>query len=206
MKKRTMAILATGVLMSLGGVAMAGVSFWTSWFSEEGSNWRACGGNYGVQAVQASGNYSDNLALGCNPWPLGNLASDADSVRTYWSRPFSEEGETGIEKTQCALFADGHEECDTIPTGTNLHVCFGGFGSANKGVVTGMACSGSNCDNLQLLCKKPTSGRLGNCSWSGWFSDEQHVVDFGPGRFITGVLCNSHLCDNMKYYVCSAQW
>lgn len=202
MTKRKIAVLVTGLLLSAASAAMAGVSFWTSWFSEEGTYWRTCGGNYGVQALQASGNFSDNLALGCTPWPLGSLSNDG----SYWSNWFSEEGNSGIDKIQCAHFPDGHQECDTIPTGSNLHACFGGFGSANKGVVAGVACSGSNCDSLSLLCKKPASGRLGSCSWSGWFSDEQRLVDFGPGRFVTGVECSSRFCDNMRYYVCSAQW
>ncbi len=205
MTRRTIAMLAGGLVLSAAGAALAAPSFWTAWFSEEGQNWQSCG-TYGVTALQFSGRYSDNIALGCSPWIFGSLTSDVDTGGSYWSDAFSEEGDSGIEKTQCALFPDGHQECDTIPTGSNLHVCFGGFGPNNKGVVTGMACYGRYCDNLRLQCTKPTSGHLGSCAWSGWFSEEQHQVDFGPGFYVTGVECSGSYCDNMRFYVCSAQW
>ena len=203
MTRRMMTVLATGAVLATTGVAGA-VSSWTSFFSEEGQNWRVCPLNEGVQAMQASGNFSDNLALGCTPWPFGDLQNDPDSGGSYWSNPFSEEGASGVEQTQCALFADGHEECDSFPTGSNFHACFGGFGSQNKGVVTGMECSGSHCDKLRLQCQRPVSGRLGNCFWSDEFSDEQHLVDFGPNEYITAVACAGRFCDRMSFYVCAA--
>jgi hypothetical protein len=205
MTRRTMTMLATGAVLATAGVAVAEVTSWTSFFSEEGQNWRQCDVNSGVQAMQASGNFSDNLALGCTPWTFGDLQSDPDSSGSYWSPAFSEEGNSGVDLTKCEPFLDGRDQCDTLPTGSNFHACFGGFGAANKGVVTGMACYGSHCDKLSIHCQKPVAGRLGNCFWSDPFSDEQQLVDFGPDRYITGVQCAGRYCDRMSFYVCTAQ-
>ncbi len=206
MKKRTTFVLAGGAGLLATGAALAGVTFWTPWFSEEGQNWQACGSDYAVDGMRADGEFADNLSLGCSPWIFGSLPGDGDSANSYWSDWFSEEGDSGVDETRCAIYPDGRRECDTIPTGSNLHVCFGGFGPKEKGVITGMACDGAFCDNLSVQCKRPTSGVLGDCFWTGWFSEEQRQLDLLPGEYITGVECNHDYCDNMRFYVCVPRW
>lgn len=183
-----------------GGEKAVDQNGWTPFFSEEGQYYQTCPADCGVNAVRATGDYADNLSLHCTPWAHGSLREDG----SYWSEPFSEEGDTDVEQTQCILWEDGSRTCDTQPLGDNFHLCFGGLGPDNKGIVTGIACYGRYCDAQRIQCKKPATGRLGNCWWSGWFSEEQGIVDFGPNQYVTGYECSGRYCDNKSFYVCAA--
>lgn len=61
---------------------------WTSWFSEEGTNYRNCPSNMIVNELQCSGKYCDNIRLQC-----GTLKSDyrVDTSDRSYVGPFSEE-------------------------------------------------------------------------------------------------------------------
>ncbi|WP_246839086.1 RICIN domain-containing protein [Leptospira wolffii] len=61
-------------------------SWWTDWFSEEGTNYRICDNNGFVTGIKCSGSYCDNVSLKCSQ--LNN-----NNVRTgcYWTGPISEE-------------------------------------------------------------------------------------------------------------------
>jgi M6 family metalloprotease-like protein len=140
-----------------------GASGWTGWTSEEKAPVH-CNEHHGATGFACKGGYCDNVNLYGSHVPL-------DYSTTYWSNYFSEEGPTNIKER---LF------------GSNLHHCFGGFGS-NKGIVTGISCSGGYCDNISLQCTKPASGTLTDCWWSEWLSEEQVLNFFGEGNFITAV-------------------
>ncbi|WP_246053000.1 RICIN domain-containing protein [Leptospira semungkisensis] len=62
-------------------------SWWTDYFSEEGTNYRICDNNGFVTGIQCSGSYCDNVSLRCSQ--LNN-----SGVRTgcYWTAGVSEEG------------------------------------------------------------------------------------------------------------------
>lgn len=61
-------------------------SWWTSYFSEEGTNYRVCGNNGFVTGIRCTGDYCDNVSLRCSQLDNGG-------VRTYcyWTAPVSEE-------------------------------------------------------------------------------------------------------------------
>lgn len=82
--------------------------------------------------------------------------------------------------------------------GTNYRVCDG-----NK-YVAGMQCSGWWCDNLALYCAQTqTTPAAHQCTWSGYFSEEDPVFYAPVGTAIKGVQCSGPYCDNKRYYYCS---
>jgi hypothetical protein len=170
-----------------------GAGDWTGWTSEEKGP-LYCNWHYGATGFRCNGRYCDNVALHCSYVPL-------DHRTTYWSNYFSEEGATDLEVQKCVDTPNGGY-CESLLVGRNFHYCFGGLGH-NKGIVTGIRCSGSYCDNISLECTKPASGTLRACWWSAWLSEEQVLNFFGEGNFITGVECQGKYCDNKRFLVCS---
>lgn len=70
------------------------------------------------------------------------------------------------------------------------------------GWVSGIACNGSYCDNISLQCTNTNRGHY-NCTWSGWFSEEDPAFVAPTGQYIKGVQCGGSYCDNKRYYYCS---
>jgi hypothetical protein len=64
---------------SLGG------SYWTSYFSEEGTNYRYCNPGYWVTGLACTGHYCDNISLQCSY--VGNVSAR----NCYWTGWVSEE-------------------------------------------------------------------------------------------------------------------
>src|SRR6185503_20152266 len=62
-----------------------GGSYWTSYFSEEGTNFRYCSPGYWVTGVSCAGAYCDNISLQCSY--IGNKTP----VHCYWTGWISEE-------------------------------------------------------------------------------------------------------------------
>jgi len=62
-----------------------GGSYWTSYFSEEGTSWRTCPGGYWVTGISCQGWWCDNVALQCTY--IGYLAQR----NCHWTGWFSEE-------------------------------------------------------------------------------------------------------------------
>lgn len=73
----------------LGYQSVPGVNFttnaWTSYFSEEGTNFRVCSGNAYVTGLSCRGSYCDNISLQCTTVSGRNRGS------CYWTPYFSEE-------------------------------------------------------------------------------------------------------------------
>lgn len=66
-----------------GGVR--GYSYWTSYFSEEGTNYRTCASGYWVTGLACSGSYCDNISLQCS------YMSNLSPKNCYWTGWMSEE-------------------------------------------------------------------------------------------------------------------
>ena len=90
------------------------------------------------------------------------------------------------------------------------HVC---NYSGQSGIMTGIHCNDSYCDDIQIECATPRRYENGawqavamvDCSWTGWYSEEQPPLALGTGtnRFVTGVRCSGSYCDNKQFHVCS---
>jgi len=82
--------------------------------------------------------------------------------------------------------------------GTNYRMCEG-----NK-YVTGMQCSGWWCDNLALYCSQTAyTPAAHECTWSGWFSEEDPPFYAPGGTAIKGVQCSGWYCDSLRYQYCT---
>jgi hypothetical protein len=167
--------------------------YWTGWTSEEYGP-RYCNWDEGAAGFACSGRYCDNVSLACLrvPW-----WTSLNYSTTYWSNYFSEEG-NDLRLSVCPLGSN----CDDFPAGRNFHSCFNTWNS-NTGILTGIRCRGSYCDDISLECTKPTLGKLTNCWWSAWLSEEQGSYYFGANQFVTAVECEGRYCDNKSFRVCS---
>jgi hypothetical protein len=63
-----------------------GASYWTTYFSEEGTDYRYCNAGYWVTGFSCSGDYCDNISLQCT-YIYGISAKNC-----YWTGWHSEEG------------------------------------------------------------------------------------------------------------------
>jgi hypothetical protein len=188
-----------GGCIALASIAAASPAqaAWTSYVSEEDGP-AYCGINDGAAGFACWGDFCDDVALECRAMPSW---SSLDYMTTYWTSYFSEEGDSDLGQMVCSDGPNG-SYCESFDLGDNVRYCFGGR-TTNKGIVTGIRCSGSNCDNIALECTKPRTGRLTGCSWSSWLSEEEWYYSFGANQFITGVECSGEFCDNKRFYVCS---
>lgn len=189
--------LSIGLALAFtAGVSAAQELYWTPWVSEEnGGPATICQAwNEGAVGFGCSGSYCDNVRLLCETMPYG-----IEVEQDYWSNYFSEE-DSGLG----TVTSEGWYRYD----GDNYEVC---HRSNTAGVVNGIRCKGRYCDNISIKCGRPVkykagvkySARLTNCSWSGWYSEEQGSVDFGWNRYVTGVKCAGSYCDRKSFLVCS---
>ncbi|MBC8070552.1 MAG: hypothetical protein IAG13_19630 [Deltaproteobacteria bacterium] len=70
------------------------------------------------------------------------------------------------------------------------------------GMVDGVDCAGSNCDNLTVHCEYTDLARSNLCDWSGWFSEEQGWANVPLGTAVAGIQCSGRYCDRMNLYWC----
>jgi hypothetical protein len=72
--------------------------------------------------------------------------------------------------------------------------------------VSGIACSGRYCDNIQLrfLNTRQITNR-GDCGWTRAFSEEQKRGECPDGKLVFGVRCKGRYCDNLYLYCCAAE-
>ncbi len=70
--------------------------------------------------------------------------------------------------------------------------------------VSGLACSGSYCDNIRL---RYISGNLRNtqqCQWTAFFSEEApSSAQCDAGKYVAGLKCSGAYCDNLSLFCCS---
>jgi hypothetical protein len=200
----TKKVAALGVVLlgALGSASVAHAAYWTPYVSEEGgSPISACGSwNEAAIGFGCRGSYCDDVRLRCQTLPYNATLNPPDDFWTPW---FSEESD-GIEQ----IVSEGwYRYADE-----NYKVC--GYAAAYPGFVSGIRCSGSNCDNVKIECTNAVKWNgsqnvyltANQCSWSNWYSEENSYpngVDFGSTRFITGAECRGRYCDDMRFYVCT---
>jgi hypothetical protein len=185
------------LVMASAFTAKTAGAWWTPWISEENGVATCDDFEEAARGFGCSGKYCDNVQLLCDVLPFGAFP---DTENRYWTGYFSEEHDQ-----YSTWYSGGWYPWDN----ENYEVCYGW--DTTPGLVTGIDCSGSYCDNIRLECTQIVQLVYGvpywlgvtNCSWSGWYSEEQGSVDFGWNRFITGVECQGSYCDNKRFYVCS---
>jgi hypothetical protein len=192
------ATLAFGLLMTAASAQAA--RYWTPWVSEEnGGPLTGCAAwNEAASGFGCRGAYCDDVRLQCETFNGGITLAGGNT--TYMSEWFSEEN-SGI--------------CNTTTGCPNDASCkYGKQGSIDAmipGTLSGVHCSGSNCDNLQLRCDMPvktnSSGQnvqalTDSCRTVGPISEEQGSIDFGPNQYITSAVCTGKRCDNLTFRVC----
>lgn len=73
-----------------------------------------------------------------------------------------------------------------------------------RGVVTGMDCSGSYCDNSYLRCGHLPAGQsLSGCYWGPWVSEENGGYNTFYNRSARAAQCSGSYCDNMRFLICT---
>lgn len=189
--------MAFGVLSTEASAAL----YWTPWVSEEGggpaticTQW-----NEGAVGFGCSGSRCDNVRMLCETLPY---SATLDPISDAWTGFFSEEHDSYSEYVSEGFYHYYNE---------NYRVC---HAPTTGGIMNGIRCSGSYCDNINMECAKPVkwngsayqSVPLAACSWTGWYSEEQGSVDFGFNHYITGVECQGGYCDNKRFYVCALQY
>jgi hypothetical protein len=172
--------------------------YWTPWVSEEGGGPASICTAWDEAAVGVgcSGRYCDNVRLLCETLPF-NIT--LDPATDYWTNYFSEEHDD-LAQWQSSGWYPWSDE--------NYRIC---HRTTTAGLVSGITCQGSYCDNVAIECTKPVkyvgdtryAVDVTNCSWTPWQSEEQGSRDFGWNRYITGVECQGSYCDNKRFYVCS---
>ncbi len=192
--------LAASVAVAASAISADALAtpYWSVWVSEEhgGPRSTCTGSAMAARGFGSTGSSSDNVHLYCDSLPPGVVIDGRDF---YWSKYFSEE--PGEIETHYSLGWHPYE-------GDNYYVC---NPTGHSGVVTGIRCSGSRCDNISIECAVPTRFVDGkkyyvgayNCEWSGWLSDENGDFIWDYGSYITGVECAGRFCDNMRFYMCS---
>lgn len=174
--KRTIQLLGLLTVILVASKAHAATGWLGPISDESWKNQGICGGNnVGITAAECVGRYCDDMYFDCENITAGRTYSTSG----YWSAYFSDEGQ-------------GTAYCQS-----------GGQGSAVNGLITGVKASGSYSDNISVLCNTLVSPAvLTGCHWTGWFSEEQGLLEFGPGEFAAGARCSGSYCDNMSFYVC----
>lgn len=197
MKIKTILSMSSFVLaIGIPAAVVAAVN-WSPYVSEEnGGPWAHCLQDQAVSGIQCSGGYCDNVRLRCETLPFSTLMMNYNT--SGW---FSEEN-SGYSTTT----SEGWYRYDT----SYSHVC---NYSGTSGIMTGLHCRGSHCDDIELECATPmrlVDGvwqpvALVDCTWSSLHSEEQPAFGSpeGSNRFITGVSCHGSYCDDKSYYVCS---
>ena len=198
-KKRVLSVIGF-IVFTLPAVAFSQAN-WLPYVSEEnGGPWALCAvDSEAVSGIRCQASYWDSVGLQCQDFPSGFFASDYRPSETY-----SEEGATTAVSVPIGWYRADKG---------NSHVC--NWGRVDPGVVTGIRCTGSNCDNITLECATPTAVvnghtepvRFTNCSWSGWYSEEDPWFAFGTSsnKYIAGIECSGRYCDNKRYYTCSME-
>ncbi|MFV8754304.1 hypothetical protein ACNOYE_27480 [Nannocystaceae bacterium ST9] len=171
---------------------------WTPWVSEEnGGPSTICGpSTEAARGFDCDGGYCDDVRVYCDTLPFGITVSD-----WKFSGFFSEE-DSGFG----TVTSEGWYRYDN----SYSHVC---YYSGAAGIMTGIRCSGSNCDNISVECGIPQTHFGGvaapveyrDCYWTDYVSEEDAALMLYDEEFITGVECSGSYCDDKRFYVCSVQ-
>lgn len=187
-------VLATAAL-SIGIPTTARASWgWSPWFSEETSPaGQTCSADSVVTGVACRGSRCDDIRIRCESVPS-------------WMTLTNHRWEPSITDDPGVIVISSGGG-DFIRNDDHTRVCTDG-----GGVVTGMWCSNSYCDDVWLACADPVEFVGGeaipvepdDCWWSGSFSEEDppFTTTLGSQTFMTGAYCWGSHCDNKFYRVC----
>jgi hypothetical protein len=138
-----------------------------------------------VVGTSCRGSSCDDLDIMCKPNRPGTALANFT-----WGTRWVTDGDNGLFDT-------------AVCTGTDPVRCEVDEGvSCNSGVVVGIECRGSFCDDVSLICRDITAGRLKNCGWTSYYSEETRWNVFSAGKVANGVRCTGSYCNLMSYYVC----
>jgi len=150
-------------------------NYYTAWFSDEEGASEICPD--GVRQHECSGANCDDHTLNC-----------------YEPGQF----DVGIDTTAARLKKTGYFSDEGANVSNNEGTCSDGQ------VVVGMECSGSYCDNINLVCA-PTDPRAvrGECHWTAAISEEKpnNLSDWW-GYQLVGLRCTGNYCGHSAQYVC----
>ena len=90
-------------------------NYWTSYFSEEGTNYRYCGTNRFVTGVACKGRYCDNVSLQCSSF------SGVTRGSCYWTGWFSEE--SGVKTLASGYHAAGMQCSGAYCDNKRIYAC-----------------------------------------------------------------------------------
>ena len=78
---------------------------------------------------------------------------------------------------------------------------------AASAFVSGLHCSGNNCDNLRMEFITTTALRfLGQCIQGEWFSEENpNHRECPPGSWVGGMACRGNNCDDLSLFCCRGE-
>ncbi len=190
-------MLALSAFAAVAGVATvtSAAVTWSPYFSEESQPpQESCSvASQAVDGIRCQGSYCDDIGIRCNDLPFGMITQgrswEAEITDGGWRYP-------GFTQYNNNIISDEY-----------AHVC--GLGT---GILTGLHCSGSYCDDVFLECATPTidyqgaevPGELVNCFWSDAYSEEDPWFAYGAtaNRWITGIECFESYCDAKSYRVC----
>ncbi len=72
--------------------------------------------------------------------------------------------------------------------------------------MAGVACDGTNCDNLSILCAPVGGRRVASCTETAWFSEEgggRQTLE--AGQVAAALICSGRYCDNKRLLACRLQ-
>lgn len=165
--------------VSLGALS-ARADSWSQFTSEETQPLTCRLGTF-VTGLRCTGRYCDNVALRCSDQRLPIEIHDR-----FWSENISEE--SGRNKV-------GHR-IESEEFGFVI------------GVISGIACSGSYCDNVSVEFTVLHNAEFKNCFWTSWVSEESGGTwELDPGRYPAAVYpaavqCRGSYCDDKRFELC----
>lgn len=178
MASKMLIIIASLALILMKASAVPSYS-WTAWISDEDGDGQNCMVNQTVAAARCSGRYCDNMQLGCLPLPANTWLVYISGLNPpYWTRYISEESKPPSV------------ECDWNTNGLI------------NGMVIGLKATGDYSDNISIHCVRLGAGKLTDCKWTAYFSEEAGELDFPNGYYATGVQCSGRYCDNISFRIC----
>lgn len=156
-----------GVTLLLVTGAVSATHLYTYWSSRTSEEYPpiTSSNRYLIDAMYCSGGYCDNIYF-------RNKRTYRNYDHNYWTSFFSEEG-------------------------TNYRTC-----GASNSFMTGVACKGSNCDNVSIQCTNLINSSRSSCYWTAYFSEEEGYKYLPSGYYAAGLRCRGAYCDNKSIYAC----
>lgn len=151
---------------------------WTGWISEEYPEGESCQAHLGVGAARCRLAECDDIALGCLPLPEGTSMNYTNLIlEPYWTDYVTGDATSRVQ-------------CDFNSNGLYL------------GLVFGLKTKNYHSAYVSAHCVSLAGGKLQNCHWTEFFSEDDGELDFPTGYYAVGFECHSANCGEMSYYIC----